>query len=298
MKKLTSLSLLLLLILALAVVIGCDNDDDDDNNGMTTGTLTLSFSGLEDLGDEFMYEGWIIVGGDAVSTGTFSVDGSGEMSQEEFELEETDLMDATKFILTIEPYPDGDPAPAATHYLAGDFAMDMATLTVGDEAALGYDFSTAEGTYILNTPSSESTDDYHAGIWWLVPNNPLEASLELPDLPEGWVYEGWVVVGGTPYTTGTFTDTAVEDSDGAGPTAGPMATPPFPGQDYVDPLLSLLGGAAVISIEPSPDNSEAPFALKPLLDGDIEELGIGVGQSMDNNSAGFPTGSASRQMPY
>jgi len=100
---------------------------------------------------------------------------------------------ATKFILTIEPSPDPDPAPAATKYLAGDFAGDTAMLSVADGATLGNDFSGASGSFILQTPSTAGVaGDYASGIWWLDPAGPV-ATLALPVLPAGWLYEGWVV---------------------------------------------------------------------------------------------------------
>jgi hypothetical protein len=83
------------------------------------------------------------------------------------------------------------------------------------------------------------------------------------------------------------------DSDRGGPAAGRDPTPPFPGQDFVNPPTSLVGYAAVITIEPFPDNSPAPFLLKPLVDESIEDLGAGgLLQAMTNRAAGFPTGIA------
>jgi hypothetical protein len=196
--------------------------------------------------------------------------------------------------LTIEPSPDNDPAPASTHYLAGDFSGGSATVTVEDPAALGDDFLSASGPYILNTPSTSGDDsDYSSGIWWLDPNAGPGATLDLPTLPDGWVYEGWVVGNSGPITTGRFTMSAGADSDQGGPTAGPDGVPPFPGQDYINPLIDLIGYAAVISIEPEPDNSAGPFTLKPLVDGNIEDVGIGVLQNMGNNASLFPTGTVS-----
>ncbi|MBD3219384.1 MAG: hypothetical protein GF310_14015 [candidate division Zixibacteria bacterium] len=271
------------------------NNDTDQLAPPATDILTLDFEGIGDLGPDYVYEGWLIVAGSPVSTGTFTVDGDGNLSQTFFEVASSDLMMATKFVLTIEPYPDPDPAPASTHYLAGDFSGDMASLTTADPAALGSDFLGASGPYILNTPSTASDDsDYHAGIWWLDPMAGPGATLDLPELPAGWTYEGWVVGPGGPVTTGKFTEVDEVDFDAGGPTAGPDPIPPFPGQDYVDPLMSLIGYAAVISIEPYPDNSPVPFELKPLLDGNIEDVGIGVLQSMSNNASAFPTGSASK----
>ena len=54
-------------ILALLVLISCSED-----NVATNGNLTLDLDGLEELGSDFVYEGWLIVNGSPVSTGTFS----------------------------------------------------------------------------------------------------------------------------------------------------------------------------------------------------------------------------------
>ena len=57
------------LIIALGFfTISCDDDDDDIP---TTSNLTLNLTGLNELGTDFVYEGWIIVDGSPVSTGTF-----------------------------------------------------------------------------------------------------------------------------------------------------------------------------------------------------------------------------------
>jgi len=63
--------------------------------------VSLSLTGLEDLGTDARYEGWLIVDGGPVSTGIFSVDGSGVPSQTDFEADNTDITNATLFVLTI-----------------------------------------------------------------------------------------------------------------------------------------------------------------------------------------------------
>lgn len=78
------------------------------------------------------------------------------------------------------------------------------------------------------------------------------------------MYEGWVVVDGQPVSTGRFSQADRADADGPGAAAGPLGAPPFPGQDFVSPVHGLSGGAAVISVEPEPDNSPAPFSLMSL----------------------------------
>ncbi len=252
-------------------------------------TLNLSFTGLEDLGPGWVYEGWLIVDSEPHSSGRFTVDAEGMLSHEAFDVDPMLVSKATAFVLTIEPEPDPDPAPSPVHLLGGGFMEDAAELSLGHPAALGTDLMLAGGNYILGIPTSDSADDaYQSGIWF--------TGLDLPQLPDAWVYEGWVVGPDGPMSTGRFTGLKEADSDGAGPTAGPKAGPAFPGQDYIKPPIDLTAGyAAVISVEPEPDNSPAPFVLKPLVDMTIEDVGDHVPQSLENNSASAPSGKATRQ---
>lgn len=297
MKK----SMLSLLALSIAVGFSSCKDDDDDPTPTPSNqsTMTLSVTGLDDLGDDYLYEGWVIVDGSPVSTGTFSVDMDGTPSQTQFSVTTADLAAASTFVLTIEPSPDSDPTPTAVHILGGDFANEGASLTVGHGAALGDDFSAATGGYILATPTDGMMNNENSGIWFLDLSPGPVPILDLPMLPAGWIYEGWAVIDGTPVTTGTFT--SVSDFDDADPFSSTMDGPPFPGEDFLVNAPSglmfptdLAGGTAVISIEPVPDNSSMPFTLKPLV-GAISSSAVDhVLYGMDNNSSGFPSGNVMR----
>ncbi len=249
--------------------------------GSDTATLSLGLTNLSALGGQSVYEGWLIVNGSPVSTGRFDVGDSTD-----FEVAQADVDNATMFVLSIEPKENDDPAPSAQKILAGPISGGAATLTIGHEAALGSDFSTAAGGYILETPSSMEMTDYGQGIWWLDPSAGPGASLNLPTLPAGWVYEGWVVGADGPVSTGRFTSGSGADSDAGGPAAGPEGTPPFPGQDFITPasMLNAGGYKAVISVEPEPDNGAAPFDLKPLVH-DIADVAPPALQTMSNNAA-------------
>ncbi len=236
--------------------------------------LTLDFTELENLGDDFKYEGWIIVNGDPVTTGVFSVDDSGVLSQKDFYVNASMLTTATKFVLSIEPTVDPDPAPADTKLLVGDFSGN--TAAVSSVGMVG-DFSASTGKYILATPTDDDTTNEFSGVWFLDNSGTAPvAGLDLPTLPAGWKYEGWVVLGGTPVSTGTFVDPATADDNAANsPYKGAERNGPgYPGEDYVMGSAAgvtfptdLRGSTVVISVEPSPDNSAAPFALKPLAHG-------------------------------
>jgi len=281
--------------------ISCNKDDDA---GVPTSNLELNLSGLEDLGSDYRYEGWVIVNGSPISTGTFSVNGDGELSSTTFSVEAATLTAATSFVLSIEPNPDPDPAPAPTKLLKADFGTsNTATVTIDPVG----DFSNAEGAFFLRTPTDEAmgtannmNDQY--GVWFGNPGMPPTASLTLPELT-GWKYEGWVVTDSGPISTGTFTAFDAQD-DNAGADNGFSETaslgPQLPGEDFfrnapdgITFPLDVRNRTVVISVEPDPDNSPAPFALKPLV-GTAGEDTAPTNYRFGLNADSFPTGSVTR----
>ncbi len=103
------------------------------NGPVRTWFVGLFIEGLEELPADKVYEGWVIVDGQPVSTGTFTVDEDGALSQYNFSFEaRRSQIDA--FVLTIEPVPDNDPAPSDDHVLAGDFHRRYAQLTTNHPA--------------------------------------------------------------------------------------------------------------------------------------------------------------------
>lgn len=241
--------------------------DDDDNVTSSNSDLTLSLDGLEALGDDFVYEGWIIVDGSPVSTGTFS---SVDFPQT-FSVDTDQLDSASTFVLSIEPAIDADPAPADTKILAGDFSGAVANV---DSNGIVGDFSTSTGTYILATPTDTDDTNEESGVWFLDNSSGTAVTgLNLPTLTDGWQYEGWAVIDGTPISTGTFLDATVADDNAATSIYKGDAGngPGYPGEDYLQNAptgitfpTDLRGTTIVISVEPSPDNSTLPFTLKPL----------------------------------
>ena len=298
--KMKRTQLILIALIGLIVISSCKKDSDPEPTTMKS--ITLNLTGLEDLGSDFVYEGWLIVNGAPVSTGTFMVDDMGVLSKTSFELSATDVDNATKFVLSVEPANDSDPAPAATKILAGDFSGNSASV---DIAPVG-DFMNAAGKYILATPTNGADTDEKSGIWFLdLATGAPTVGLTLPTLPEGWKYEGWVVINGQPVTTGKFTMMAATDE--AAPFSGSEPLPDvngangfFPGEDFLLNAPSgltfptdIAGGTAVISIEPVPDNSPGPFTLKPLIHAipasATDHMVYNMGQNLS-----FPMGTVSR----
>lgn len=289
-------------LLLIAGFIGCSDNTTTTTSTQQGGNLGLNISGLGDLGSAAQYEGWIIVNSSPVSTGRFTVDTNGTLSQTSFSVDATDLSNASKFVLTIEPEPDPSPNPSGVKIIAGSFSGNTANLTIGDSSAIANDFISSTGTYILATPTNGTNNNERSGVWFVDLNGGPHAGLNLPLLPPQWQYEGWVVVPGVSgvLSTGKFTDPGAPDM--AAPYSGSMAGPPFPGEDllmnappgYTFPT-DLRGGKFVITVEPNPDNSTSPFFIKPLLGTAPSDAMDHTNYPMDNiASMNSPTGTATR----
>ncbi|MBU3012455.1 anti-sigma factor [Polaribacter vadi] len=260
MKKILKLAYL---CAAFVLFASCENNEEVS----TTGELVIDLTGLEELGSDFVYEGWLIVDGNPVSTGTFT----SVIFPQTYTVNNSDLNSASTFVLSIEPAIDSDPAPAATKLLAGDFSGNSANVT---STGIVADFSTSWGKYILATPTDDDASNEASGVWFLDNSSGTAVTgLGLPTLSDGWKYEGWVVLNGTPVSTGTFLDPAnADDNASTSPYKGTLNDgPAYPGEDYVvgsaagvDFPTDLKDATIVISVEPYPDNSAAPFTLKPL----------------------------------
>ncbi len=270
--------------------------------GPTTVVLEFTNLAILDEENEGHYEGWAIVDGAPISTGNFNVNESGQPVTlgtgeviDEFDAG-IDISSASDIKISLEPAEDSDPAPSGLIVLGGTVSGGQADLATGLEAA-----AMTTGTFILATPSDNEVDETNdnQGIWFLETPGPGPGFMSLADVGPNWVYEGWVVdLSGdapVPYSTGTFTTAEGFDSDMAGPMGG---GPPFPGQDFVayqgGPVLDLDSGnfAAVVSIEPVPDNSPAPFQFKPLAT-TIPTDALSRNNAMTNQTeATFPGGSA------
>lgn len=271
------------------LLVSCSKDDNT-----ATPQLKLNLTGLENLGANYKYEGWIVVNGSPVTTGTFTVNDAGVLSKTTFDVDATSLAAATKFVLSIEPANDADPAPSNTKYLVGDFSGNSATINSG---IIG-DFAASTGKYLIASPTSMSTMDPLAGVWFMDGSGPSNG-FNLPTLDAGWKYEGWVVKNGTVLSTGKFSNPGA--SDLAASYSGTQPAPPFPGEDFVANAptgvtfpLDLSGATLVISVEPNPDNSAMPFTLKPLSHIVASPAVEGSTVIMTRSLTSFPSGTVTR----
>lgn len=273
MKK----SNVLIIVMLALFSIGCSKDDDTSTPDDTSppaprGDLKVTLSGLGMLSDNYMYEGWIMVNGNPVSTGKFNTDGSS--TDLIFSVLKSDLEVASAFVVSIElANDDSIEEPSSTKILMGTFAAKAATLKIDSVVGNFITNPPFKGTFINITPSDDANginnfnDDF--GVWF-VENDRITPGLKnLPTLAAGWKYEGWVIFPGpTPVTTGKFT--MASGPDASSPYSGNWPVPLFPGEDLVQDLPGGVTGditdlEVVISIEPNfSSDPNTPFFLKPI----------------------------------
>jgi len=303
----------------IVFVVGCGEDEKPPTSpSVSKPILILEFSGLEPLANGFHYEGWVVIGDQAISSGKFNVlddstlvdlDGN-VIADGQFDTE-TNLSNAIAVVISIEPNDDVDPFESETHYLGGYVGRDTAALSVDFTAALGEDFLDVQGRYGLATPTDgDSTEDEKSGLWFVEfpteEGQEIEAGLFIPEgdnrlpfptLRTGWVYEGWIVVDGTPVSTGRFIRATVMDSSAS--YSGMESGFSFPGEDFLFNApagltfpIDLSGDSIAVTIEPVPDDDPGPFRLHLL----TAKLRTSVVErrsyDMGNQAGEFPIGTA------
>lgn len=214
---------LVIFVASLVVaLVACSGGDGE--------SIVLDLSRIEPLSDGFYYEGWVVIDDEEVSVGKFNASAGGELVTPDgktivggaFEIDGA-IEDVTSVMVSIEPAGDTDDEPSTTRILAGDISDGVASLAVGDPGAIGNTFESANGFYILATPTDgHLRTNETAGIWFRRAVDQLEPDprgLYLPELPDGWLYEGFVDIHGQPVTSGKFWDPW--DIDMSAPYSGP-----------------------------------------------------------------------------
>ena len=299
MKKITTIA-----ILAIGLVFtSCSKNDE-----LTEKTITQSFQNLPDLGENYVYEGWLIVGAEKISTGRFSNTQGANFTSNSIDI--TKVNSATTYVLTIEPATESGAdltSPSGWIFSKGDFTNNIASPSTNDALYSGSNnLETATGNFFLKAPSVGTTGSDANGIWFINALPPTSGGFtNLPTLANGWIYEGWVVVpnsngGMTPVSTGRFSDPNLADESFFGAAnnnefKGPNGVPPFPGEDFiVNPNnrypgvtfpIDLTNATVVISIEPTTNDTASPFGLKPFAI-KLTNQSVATSVSMTNSYAG------------
>lgn len=177
--------------------------------------------------------------------------------------------------ITLESYPVDDDPDMPSPTVVASSPIDPTQFTVLRFPA---DFSEGSGMFTIGTFSDgrwtsmgQPRSNEQSGIWFMdfesnvISGDTVETysrGLELPELPDtGYTYEGWVLLNsGDTLSTGKFLFANFQDY--ANPYMKSGTIPNFPGEDFLInppagvtfPVNLLVGGHAIISIEPNPDN--------------------------------------------
>lgn len=271
----TDLSLMRNLIRMFAVtalfMAGCDSGDVVEQE-VAKVQIRLEMENLPPLMDGFAYQAWARIGFEAVPSERFNiaengsfVNGGGQFIQNALVFP-VDLSDASEVFITIEDKRDSDEIPSGTVVLAGDVSGSVASLSTSHPEALGTSFDGESGTFMLLNWASGASSDETSGLWFIDGTRAAPtAGLSLPELPDGWVYEGWIEKDGTLVSTGAFREMDAIDFDRR---YSNTDTPSFPGEDFLENApdgvtfpLDPSGGTVRVTVEPIPDDTDAPFGI-------------------------------------
>lgn len=274
-------------------------DDDMMDDDMMTSMFFVNFENLEDAPNGQTYEAWLVVNTERVSIGTFTLS---DMPNT-FVVDSEMLESAAGFMVSVEPMMDTDAGQSDIVIMSGPFEGDTAMVTTNMQIG---DFSFASGTFFLRSPTDETAmtgnngnDQYGILFGDIDQGMPPVANFMLPELdPDRWIYEGWVMVDGTPISTGRFNAFDMQD-DFNGFSAMMSSGPNLPGEDFfnnppmgIDFPLDVRNRMVVISVEPAVDDDPAPFVVKPLAA--LAGMMLASNQDFALNMAGIPTATATR----
>lgn len=259
------------LFLALLVVIGCDSADTVEQD-VAKVQVRLDVENLPPLQDGFTYQAWARVGAETHGADPFNVTETGSFLNEAGQIIQNvvvfpvDISEAREIFVTIEEKRDSDALPSGTVVLAGDVTEFEAALSVAHERALGTMFDNQTGTFMLLNWMSGASSDETSGVWFINGSREVpSAGLSLPPLPEGWIYEGWVDLGGRLVSTGPFRENSTHDLQRL---YSDTDTPPYPGEDFLENPpegvtfpLDPAGATIRVSVEPFPDDTEQPYGI-------------------------------------
>ncbi len=282
--RVTALTLALVFLLAL---LGCGGDGPITGpNGSST--ITLSLTGLRPLGEGLNYQAWLISGTPSEPWGSpvviFDIDEEGRMLDPAADTVLTgpfpgrlDPPDVLGVAVSLEASDTLLSYSSYTFLLGGDLVQGSATLTTEHWIAFDHSLDNSSGRFVLGTPTDEDEGNELAGVWFMdtgaIPTGP---GLNLPEAPEGWIYEGWVSLEGVDLSTGKFLGPVGADSSNLYGGASPG--PAFPGEDFLTgapagltfpPDLSEAG--VFVTMEPWKEldvGSDGPFPLR-LLEGGV-----------------------------
>jgi hypothetical protein len=301
---------------AVLVLTGCGGDDSIwEPRGSSL--VTLSFENLKPLSGGLNYQGWVVenrpTGYWGSPLGMFNIDESGQLVDPStgevisgtFEAG-LDAEDVFGVQVSVENSSTQVSQPSATFILGGTVVTGTADLGQVHWLAMNLDFTEIAGSYFLGTPTDDLNDNELSGVWFgdTTSGDPIQG-LFLPEAPNGWDYEGWVVIGEDTLSTGKFFDPNIADTTNLyGGISGEYG---FPGQDFLENApegmvfpTDLSGAPIFVTLEPWEEYDVEPLSpfnflfLSATIPADAT---AGTTYTMTSLFNVFPRGTATVQFP-
>ena len=273
---------LLVVGLVLALLFqGCGSEGNitslDGNS-----TVTFSAEGLEPLAGGLNYQLWLMAGTPDQPWGypvvMFNIDENGDLVDPVADTVYTGPFQAGieanavfGVAVSLENAEVVQPYSSFSFILGGQFEGGTAPMSTSHWIAFNVFLDPATGKFILRTPTDDDPENETSGIWFMDPTTtPAEDGLHLPEAPEGWNYESWVVVGDQYLSMGKFFLPDMADSTAT--YSGTLPSPTVPGEDFLTAApagltfpLDLSGATVLVTMEPWAEwdlEPESPFFLR------------------------------------
>lgn len=261
------------------IAAGCDSDGGGGTAEQIFVQMQLDVNDLPPLQSGQNYRAWAVLPTRFLGSDLFNfteegqyINSTGQFISNTFVFTDN-IANATKIYISIEDKDASPGSPSSSVVMAGDVVNFEADLSVTHPDALGPEIQSASGVFSLLTPSDTDDTNETEGIWFVesISAGNWTQGLTLPDLPEGWMYEGWVEVADTALSTGPFIDPSAADLETPHMTSQSSEFINFPGEDFLmSPPVGITfppdfsNARVFITIEPNPDGAAEPFDIRVL----------------------------------
>lgn len=305
------------LLYGALLLLGACSDDGLVFEEAGSSTVAFAVEGLAPLKGGLNYQAWVVKYDNysywGSPLGMFNINQSGQMVDPVADTVLSGAFSANLYPeevygvqVTVELSSEVVSQPSNSYLLGGTVYQGSASLTLDSWLGVGLNLSPMEGQYILKTPSDDDDGNELSGLWFVNARSGTEiAGLFLPEAPDGWDYEGWVVLGTDTLSTGKFYSPNISDTTDI--YGGITGAPPFPGQDFLYNApeglsfpLDLSGASVFVTMEPWNEwdvEPGSPFSLR-LMEAAIPSDAIpGTTYDLISLFDALPTGTATVIIP-
>jgi len=223
------------IIILLFIITGCEKDPDVVTTQDNLADITLTLENLPIISDTSRYVVWLYFSEASqikplkvqvlnITGGNTSITLTADLYY---------LRRAQNVILTVESANESADSLPGIKILAGEVIANTGQIDINNPLSFNLVPGEITASYTLFTPTDTLDNSPKSGIWFVKYNNGnMTQGLELPPLPGGWRYEGWVEVDGKLISTGAFTSGTGADLSSA--YSGTHAQVAFPGEDFLN----------------------------------------------------------------